>query len=196
MEYYLGLLTFTFATSITPGPNNLMLLASGLNHGVKRSLPHYFGISLGFMLMVVLIGLGFGALFVEFPEIFLTIKILGVSYLLFLAWKIANAGRLSANSELKKPLSFFQAAAFQWVNPKAWIMAIGAIAAFTAQERIVESVATVSLVFLLASISCLGVWLLAGRTLQRFLDDDHRLRIFNVTTAILLVVSVVPMAFE
>lgn len=101
MEYYLGLLTFTFATSITPGPNNLMLLASGLNHGVKRSLPHYFGISLGFMLMVVLIGLGFGALFVEFPEIFLTIKILGVSYLLFLAWKIANAGRLSANSELK-----------------------------------------------------------------------------------------------
>lgn len=196
MEYYLALLGFTFATSITPGPNNLMLLASGLNHGVRRSLPHYFGIALGFMLMIVLLGLGFGALFVEFPEVFVIIKVLGVSYLLFLAWKIANAGRQDASDQRKKPLSFMQAAVFQWVNPKAWIMAIGAITAFTVQERIVESVTAVSLVFLFASISCQGVWLLAGRTLQRFLNDDHRLRIFNVTMAILLVASVVPMAFE
>lgn len=148
------------------------------------------------MLMIVLLGLGFGALFVEFPEVFVIIKVLGVSYLLFLAWKIANAGRQDASDQRKKPLSFMQAAVFQWVNPKAWIMAIGAITAFTVQERIVESVTAVSLVFLFASISCQGVWLLAGRTLQRFLNDDHRLRIFNVTMAILLVASVVPMAFE
>ena len=194
MEYYIALLGFTFATSITPGPNNLMLLASGLNHGVRRSLPHYFGIALGFMLMVVLIGLGFGALFVEFPQVFLAIKVLGVSYLFFLAWKIANAGRQDASDELKKPLSFMQAAIFQWVNPKAWIMGVGAVTAFTVQERIVESVTAVSLVFLFASISCLGVWLLAGRTLQRFLNNDHRLRFFNVTMAVLLVASIIPMA--
>lgn len=194
-EYYIGLLAFTFAVSITPGPNNLMLLASGLNHGVRRSLPHFAGIALGFAIMIIIIGLGFDALLAEFPEVFITIKILGVSYLVFLAWKIANAGRQSASDELKKPFSFFQAAAFQWVNPKAWVMAVTAITAFTVQDRMLESVAAVSLAYLLACCFGPGIWLVAGRSLQQFLKEDKRLRFFNITMGILLVMSVIPMVF-
>lgn len=194
MEYYLALFGFTFATSITPGPNNLMLLASGLNHGIKRSLPHYFGIAIGFMLMSVLIGLGFGALFVEFPGAFLVIKVLGISYLLFLAWKIANIGRQGVSDNLNKPLSFIQAAAFQWVNPKSWVMVVGAITAFSVQNKIIESIVAVSIAYLLTNLCCQGIWLTAGQGLQGFLKDDRRLRFFNVTMAVLLVASIIPMA--
>ena len=192
-EYYLGLMAFTFAASITPGPNNLMLLASGLNHGVRHSLPHYCGVAFGILLITIIVGLGFGALLVEFPEAFLTIKILGVSYLFFLAWKIANAGRQSASEEVKKPLSLFQATAFQWVNPKVWVMTVTVVTAFTVQQRMVESVIAVSLAHSLASFFGPGLWLVAGQSLQQFLKDDERLRFFNIAMAILLVISVIPM---
>ncbi|MDA9095819.1 LysE family translocator [Porticoccaceae bacterium] len=193
-EYYLGLMAFTFAASITPGPNNLMLLASGLNHGVRRSLPHYFGVVFGILLLTTIVGLGFGALLTEFPEAFMTIKVLGVFYLVFLAWKIANAGRQSASDKLKKPLSFFQATAFQWVNPKAWVMAVTVVTAFTVQDKMLESVATVSLAYSLACLFCPGLWLVAGQSLQQFLKENKRLRFFNISMAVLLVASIIPMA--
>lgn len=195
VEYYLGLLAFTFAASITPGPNNLMLLASRLNHGVRRSLPHYFGVAFGILLLTMIVGLGFDALLAEFPEAFLTIKVLGVSYLVFLAWKIANAGRQCVSEELKRPLSFLQAVAFQWVNPKVWVMAVTIITAFTVQDKMLESVATVSFAYSLTCLVFPGLWLVAGQSLQRFLNDDKRLRFFNATMAMLLVISIIPMVF-
>lgn len=195
MEYYWVLLAFTLSTSITPGPNNLMLLASGLNHGVKGSLPHYFGITLGFCTMVILVGSGLGSILIQFPSTFLIIKVLGASYLVFLAWKIANASRLKASVALKRPLSFVQAAVFQYVNPKAWIMAVGSIATFTVQDKVVESIATVALAYFLTGLFSQGVRLLAGQNSQRFLRSQRALQSLNITMAILLVVSIVPMVF-
>ena len=117
---------FAFVSSITPGPNNTMLLASGVNFGFRRSMPHALGISIGFMLLVICVGLGLGEVFKLFPWAYTLLRYVGAAYLLYLAWKIANAGGMSDNpDEHGKPMTFLGAAAFQWVNPKAWIMALG-----------------------------------------------------------------------
>jgi threonine/homoserine/homoserine lactone efflux protein len=196
MEYYLSLLTFTFVAGITPGPNNLMLVVSGLNHGIRKSLPHYFGICIGFPLMVAVIGFGLGALFLKFPGMYLSIKVLGISYLLFLAWKIANAGNIQAKKALREPLTFLQGAAFQWVNPKAWVIAIGALAAFTIQGNVTESVMAIILVYLIMGFVCMGLWLKLGQVLQQFLSGESRIRMFNILMAALLVLSVIPMVLS
>jgi threonine/homoserine/homoserine lactone efflux protein len=193
MEYYLSLFTFTFVASITPGPNNLMLLVSGLNYGIRKSLPHYFGICLGFALMVAVIGVGLGALFLNYPQTFLFIKILGVVYLLFLGWKIANAGNMQARKDLREPLTFLQAAAFQWVNPKAWVIGVGAVAAFTVESHIAQSVIAIIVAFTVAGLLCMGLWLKLGEVLQGTLREGGRIQIFNIGMAVLLVLSVIPM---
>jgi threonine/homoserine/homoserine lactone efflux protein len=193
MEYYLSLITFTFVAGITPGPNNLMLVVSGLNHGIRKSLPHYFGICIGFPLMVAVIGFGLGALFLRFPSIYLLIKTLGISYLLFLAWKIANAGNMQAARALREPLTFLQGAAFQWINPKAWVVAIGAMAAFTVQGKVVESVIAIILAYLILGFIYSAVWLTLGQVLQKFLSDKSRVRAFNILMSVLLVLSIIPM---
>ena len=193
MEYYLSLIAFTFVAGITPGPNNLMLVVSGLNHGIQKSLPHYFGICIGFSLMVAVIGFGLGAIFLSFPGVYLSIKILGICYLLFLAWKIANAGNMQAKKGLRKPLTFLQGAAFQWVNPKAWVIAIGALAAFTIQTKVAESIITIVLTYLVSGLICMGLWLWLGQGLQRFLKEEKRIRLFNMAMGFVLVLSVIPM---
>lgn len=193
MEYYLSLLTFTFVAGITPGPNNLMLVVSGLNHGVQKSLPHYFGICFGFPLMVAVIGFGLGTLFLKLPSLYLSIKVLGISYLLFLAWKIANAGNMQAKKTLREPLTFLQAATFQWINPKAWTIGVSAIAAFTVQSDISQSVATIVLAYLIMAFICQGIWLKLGEFLQKILSKDSRIQLFNIGMAVLLMLSVIPM---
>ena len=193
MEYYLSLITFTFVASITPGPNNLMLVVSGLNHGIQKSLPHYFGVCIGFTLMVAVIGFGLGAFFLNFPGMYLSIKILGIAYLLFLAWKIANAGNIQAKKGLRKPLTFLQGAAFQCVNPKAWVIAVGAFAAFTIQGNVAGSVIAIVLAYLIMGLICMGLWLLLGQVLQQFLREEKSIRLFNIVMALLLVLSVIPM---
>ena len=170
-----------------------MLIVSGLNHGIRKSLPHYFGVCLGFTLMVAVIGVGLGAFFLNFPGMYLSIKILGIAYLLFLAWKIANAGNMSAKKELRKPLTFLQGAAFQWVNPKAWVIAIGAFAAFTIKDNVSESVVAIVLAYLTMGLICMGLWLVLGQILQRFFRVEKRIRLFNIAMAFLLVLSVIPM---
>lgn len=127
---YLALILFTVSTSITPGPNNILILASGVNYGIRKSLPHFLGISFGFPLMVIAVGLGAGILFKQFPVLHTVLKLIGVFYLLYLAYRVATAPTNKMESENKKPFTFIQAALFQWVNPKAWIMAIGAVVTF------------------------------------------------------------------
>jgi len=134
-ELLLAFIAFAFVTSVTPGPNNMMLLASGVNFGVRRSIPHMFGISLGFMLLVAAVGLGLGQVFQRLPVLHDALRYVGAAYLLYLAWKIAQSGAPQSRENAEaKPFTFLQAAAFQWVNPKAWIMAIGAITTYTPQD--------------------------------------------------------------
>ena len=193
MEYYLALAMFAFATSITPGPNNLMLLASGLNHGIKRSLPHFLGVSIGFCSLIILVGLGLGTVLLASPTAFAVIKIFGVSYLLLLAWKIAHAGDVRVIEGARNPLSFFQAAVFQYVNPKAWTMAVGAVATFSNHESTATTLLVITIAFFAVGVISQGAWLVAGQSLHRFLTEGRWQNFFNITMSILLVLSIIPM---
>jgi threonine/homoserine/homoserine lactone efflux protein len=194
MEIVFSILAFCLVTSITPGPNNIMLMTSGLNHGVHKSLPHLFGILIGFPVMVACIGLGLGAIFHKFPIVHQLIKVFGFVYLLFLAWKIANAGNPSAGKGLKEPLTFIQAVVFQWLNPKAWVIAVGAIATYTTVGNVGSQLIIILVGFLTVGSLSMTLWLLLGTGLQKILSSRWQLQCFNICMAILLTLSVVSMA--
>ena len=134
-ELLLPLISFAFVSSITPGPNNLMLLASGVHFGFVRTLPHMLGIGIGFTLMTFLVGLGLGEIFKLVPALYTGLKYLGAAYMLYLAWKIANSSPIRESETVGRPMTFLQAALFQWVNPKAWVMAVYAIVTYTAPTQ-------------------------------------------------------------
>jgi threonine/homoserine/homoserine lactone efflux protein len=186
---------FAFVASITPGPNNLMLLASGMNFGFRASVPHMLGINLGFLIMLLAVGFGLGELFVRYPALYSILKWLGAAYLLWLAWRIANAG--PAQSEdgpvTGRPLGFPGAALFQWVNPKAWAMAVTAFSAYVPTSVSWRWELLVAGLFALINAPCITVWTLFGATLKRWLREPRAARIFNWTMAALLLVSLVPM---
>ena len=194
MELILAITLFAFSSGITPGPNNIMLMTSGVNFGIKPSLPHLAGICLGFPCMVLAIGLGLSSVFQAYPVLHLIIKVLGVSYLLYLSWLIARSSNKMEGKQLSQPFSFIQAAAFQWVNPKGWIMAVGAIATFTVQTTdMTPQVLTIATVFLCVAFPCAMVWLTFGVALKRLLKNQRQQKIFNITMALLLVASILPM---
>lgn len=194
MELILAIALFAFSSGITPGPNNIMLMTSGVNFGVKRSIPHLMGISLGFPTMILAIGLGLSTVFQAYPIIHQVIKVIGIVYLLYLSWLIANSSSKMEGKSIAKPFSFLQAAAFQWVNPKGWIMAVGAIATFTSvQQDLTPQVITIATVFLCVAFPCAVVWLGFGVALKRILKNERQQKIFNITMAILLVASIIPM---
>lgn len=193
MEVF-ALALFVISTSGTPGPNNIMLLSSGVNFGIKKSLPHVFGINLGFPIMIVALGIGLISLFAEFPSLYLTMKFVGISYLLFLAFKIAITPVSAEAKEQAKPISFVQAAAFQWVNPKAWIMAISAIVAFSsATNASLLELLSVALAYIVFGLPCSFVWLFAGAGLKGILENPLFVKLFNRVMALLLVLSIIPM---
>ena len=187
-EAIVALVGFAVASSITPGPNNLMLMASGANFGYRRSIPHMLGISLGHMLMIVLVGLGLIGLFELFPVLDTVMKVLSVAYLLFLAWKTANAAPPAEGAAAGTPLTFLQAAAFQWVNPKAWFMALTAITVYS-PDRTLPGVVLVAAIFSASNFPSINVWTLMGVQLRRWLTSRTRLRNFNWTMAACLVLS-------
>lgn len=194
MELILAIALFAFSSGITPGPNNIMLMTSGVNFGVKRSIPHLMGISLGFPTMILAIGLGLSTVFQAYPIIHQVIKVIGIVYLLYLSWLIANSSSKMEGKSIAKPFSFLQAAAFQWVNPKGWIMAVGAIATFTSvQQDLTPQVITIATVFLCVAFPCAVVWLGFGVALKRILKNERQQKIFNITMAVLLVASIIPM---
>lgn len=196
MEYYLSLALFTFVSGITPGPNTLMLMASALNHGVRRSLPHYLGICLGFPILVLITGMGMKAVFDYFPDVYMIIKVAGVSFLLYLAWKIANSANVRADEKVKRPITFMQAAAFQWLNPKAWVVAVSSLATFTEPDNFQATMFTLVFFYLVVGFITMAFWLKLGQSLRRFLNTGRRLQAFNISMALLLIVSVVPMVLS
>ena len=194
MELIFAIALFAFSSGITPGPNNIMLMTSGVNFGIKQSVPHLLGISLGFPAMILAVGLGMSAVFQAYPILHAVIKVLGIIYLLYLSWLIANSSSKMEGKKVSKPFSFIQAAAFQWVNPKGWIMAVGAIATFTSvNQALTPQIITIASVFLCVAFPCAIVWLSFGVALKRILKNERQQRIFNVSMAILLVASIIPM---
>lgn len=186
-----ALAVFAFVSSVTPGPNNLMLMASGANFGFRRTIPHMLGIGIGFTIMIVLVGLGLIGLFDAVPVTYLLLKIAAVVYLLYLAWRIATAGQPAAGQTAAKPMSFLAAAAFQWVNPKAWAMALTAIAAY-APDRSLGTILMVAAIFGAINLPTVSSWTVLGQEIRRFLGTPRRLRLFNWTCAALLVASLYP----
>lgn len=194
LDLLLAFALFAFVTSITPGPNNMMLLASGVNFGFSRTVPHMLGISCGFFSLVLAVGLGLGAAFQTYPLLYTILRYVGAAYLLYLAWKIATSGPASDASGVEsKPQTFMQAALFQWVNPKAWVMAVGAISTYTPLQGYFTNVVIISAVFALINLPSVGVWAGFGSLLRNALRDPFWLRVFNGVMAVLLVVSLYPM---
>ncbi len=195
-ELLAALTLFAFVSSITPGPNNTMLMASGANFGFRATAPHMLGVSIGFFVLVVAVGLGLGGLFAAYPALHDVLAVAGGLYLLWLAWKIATAKGLGSGEAGARPMTFLQAAAFQWVNPKGWAMALGAVTAYAPRENYALNVLLISLIFTVVNLPCVASWTGFGVGLRRFLDKPAVLRAFNIAMALLLVLSLVPVAME
>lgn len=194
LDLFLALIVFAFVTSVTPGPNNFMLLASGVNFGFWRTVPHMAGIGVGFFVLLLAVGFGLGAALVAVPSLHLALKAVGGAYLLYLAWRIAMSRTLSGQGEAKaRPMTFLEAAAFQWVNPKAWIMAVTAMAIYTTPERPFLSVLIVGVAFALTNFPSVSVWAGLGTMLRGFLSDPVRLKWFNIAMGVLLAATLWPM---
>jgi threonine/homoserine/homoserine lactone efflux protein len=192
-ELILSLLSFSISMTITPGPNNVMVTTSGVNFGYKKTLPHILGITFGFPVMIVLIGLGLGSVFKSFPVIHHILKYIGAAYLLYLAWKIATFSSFDNNGDRNKPFTFLQAVLFQWVNPKAWIIAVGAIAAFTSVDNnVFFEVLLIAFVFFIVCFPCVSLWAFLGTNIKRLLTTDYYRKVFNISMACLLVLSLLP----
>jgi threonine/homoserine/homoserine lactone efflux protein len=193
LDTFLALVLFAFTTSITPGPNNMMLFASGVNFGFRRTIPHMLGIGAGFFSLLLGVGLGLGALLHTVPIVYTVLKFAGGAYLVWIAWKIATSRSLSEGNGAVNPMSFLSAAAFQWVNPKAWVMAVTAMATYTIQEIYFVSVLIVGLAFAAVNVPSVSTWAGFGSALREWLSDPVRLKWFNITMAVLLVLSLWPM---
>jgi threonine/homoserine/homoserine lactone efflux protein len=195
LETLPALALFAFVTSVTPGPNNLMLMASGANFGFRRTVPHMLGVSLGFVLMAFLVGVGLAGLFQTYPVAVTALEVVSVVYMLWLAWKIAHAAAPKDREVGGKPMTFLQAAAFQWVNPKAWAMALTAVTVH-APDRSLWAVALVAVIFGAINLPSVSLWTLIGQQLRRVLTNTRRLTIFNWTMAGLLILSLAPVLWH
>ncbi|MBN4056069.1 LysE family translocator [bacterium AH-315-J23] len=192
---FLAFAAFCFVSSATPGPNNLMLMASGANFGIRRTVPHWLGIGTGFTVMVIVVGLGLMNVFEMFPVIYKILKTLSVAFLVYLAWKIANAAPLGETGTVGQPMTFLQAVAFQWVNPKAWAMALTAISVYSPSNS-VAAVVTTALIFGLINLPSCSIWMFVGRQIHRFLTNPLRMRVFNIVMSLLLLTSLYPLLFS
>jgi threonine/homoserine/homoserine lactone efflux protein len=193
----LPMLAFAFATSITPGPNNTLVMMTAANWGFKAGLPVFFGVVSGFLLMVFMVGLGLGTVLTAWPLAHALLKWVCFAWLLVLAWHIARAGRPNIDGlDKARPLTFFQLLVFQWVNPKAWLMAVGSVALFVpvGSESFLPILRLMA-AFVLGGAPCVLAWGLFGMWIARFLTNPRRVAVFNASMAILLVLSMVPTLF-
>ncbi|HEY6631562.1 MAG TPA: LysE family translocator [Rhizobiaceae bacterium] len=194
LDAFMALLVYAFVTSITPGPNNLMLLASGVNFGFVRTIPHALGIGGGFLSLLLGVGFGLGAVLTAFPALHMVLKVAGGAYLLYLAWRIAMSRSMgSGGNGQGRPMTFLEAAAFQWVNPKAWVMAVSAMAIYTNPARPFLSVLIVAGAFAAVNLPSVSTWAGFGTALRGFLADPMRLKWFNIAMGLLLAATLWPM---
>ena len=193
IEILLALVGFAFVATATPGPNNFMVLASGLNHGLMSTMPHILGVVFGFALLLICLGFGLGQVLQNAPIAYTLLKFAGAAYLVYLAYRIAISGPVKSGDLKGKPFTFLQAAAFQWVNPKAWAMGVAAITVYTSTEDFLFTLPIVISVFALVALPSLVVWCGMGSMLRNLLTNPRSVRIFNVAMAAVLVASLWPM---
>lgn len=188
---------FAISTTITPGPNNIMVTASSVNFGYKKTIPHILGIAIGLSIMITTVGLGLANIFERYPLSHTVIKYIGSIYLLYLAWKIALFNRYKyCNNNKTKPFSLLQAALFQWVNPKAWLMSISAISTFTTKKgNVYNEVLVISIIFFLVCIPCVSTWGIIGSRIKSAFNKKIYLQIFNISMALLLLTSLISFLF-
>jgi threonine/homoserine/homoserine lactone efflux protein len=194
-----GFVFFTLTSCWTPGPNNIMVMNSGATFGFRRTIPHMLGITFGYPAMVLLVGLGLGTIFQRFPFLHEIIRWVGVAYMLWMAWGVAHAGKISDKKTGKapKPFGFFQAALFQWANPKAWTIVIGTLAAYTTGgDRYFPQLLWIAVISGLFTILSVTMWTAFGKGVARFLSSPKRLKIFNWSMALLLVAAIIPVIVE
>jgi len=200
LDTWLAFALFAFVSSITPGPNNTMMLASGVNFGIARSLPHMLGITLGFCFMILLMGLGLGAVFERFPLVYTAMRYAGAAYMLYLAWKILHSGPPetvgAADAPAARPMGFAAAAGFQWINPKAWVMALGAISTYLPAEHSVWQLLALIGLMGLINLPSTGSWAVFGASMRRHLQEPRFLRVFNTLAAVALVASLYPLLID
>ncbi|MDB3870079.1 LysE family translocator [Candidatus Thioglobus sp.] len=196
MDNLLSIFLFSLVMTITPGPNNIMILASGLNFGIRKSIPHLLGIAFGFPIMLIAVGFGLDSLVTQIPVIYLFVKVAGVGYLLFLAYKMFITTQQREIDQGVKPLTFLQAIFFQWVNPKAWVMIFSGIGVFTNSIDMQTTTLILALSFFIAIFPCNGSWLFLGSQMKKLIKTDFHYKVFNRTMAILLLVSVIPSVFK
>jgi threonine/homoserine/homoserine lactone efflux protein len=196
-DLILSLIAFAFVTAMTPGPNNTMLLTSGVNFGFNRTRPHVLGVTIGFTIMILAVGLGIGRIFTAFPPLYSGLRIVSVVYLMWLAWRIATAGTSNpVVTDEARPMTFFEAALFQWVNPKGWMLSWSVAANYVSPENLWADLMALSAIFLVVSLISTTSWEFFGTSLRPLLQDPKSVRIFNVAMAVALVASLWPIVRE
>ena len=193
---FVGLLLFVVVASITPGPNNLMLMASGATFGLKRTAPHLAGVVLGFGAMILVVGLGLAQVLKASPLVFAVLRWGAAAYILYIAWRMVTAKGPGVAVTGEKPMSFLGAAAFQWINPKAWVMALGAVGTYAERERFLVDVIVIVVIAMIVSVPCTFIWTSFGSGIRRWFKKPGHLKAFNWTMAALLVASLYPLITE
>lgn len=188
---------FVLVMFFTPGPNNIMLMSSGLTHGFRRTLPHMAGVTLGFAFMIASVGVGLGAVFLAYPVLETVLKYAGAAYLLYLAFIIATSAPATAEDAARRaPMTFWGAAMFQWVNGKGWVVVIGTITAYAAIARFPWNILIQTAVSLAAGAASTVAWALFGSSLRSVRGSGRSVRVFNITMAVLLLASLYPVFME
>jgi threonine/homoserine/homoserine lactone efflux protein len=195
-ELFFAFVLFAAVMFFTPGPNNIMVMSSGLTYGFRRTLPHIAGVVIGFAFMVGAVGLGFGTVFIAFPVLQVFLKYAGAAYLVYLAVMIAISGPPKPGEAGRRPLTFWQGAMFQWVNVKGWVAIIGTITAYAAIARFPLNIALQVLIFLAMGTASITIWTLFGSALRPVLTSERAIRIFNIVMAVLLLASLYPVLME
>jgi len=193
---FAGLLLFSAVAAFTPGPNNMLALASGAAFGYARTLPHVIGVCLGFASMIVLVGLGLGGLLAAVPAAYLVLKYAAFAYLVYLAIRIARSAGIGEGEKTGKPITLLGSAAFQWINPKAWMAAVTLVASFTNPRAYWSSLAVGALANLVLAFLAVSLWALFGTVVKTWLSNSLRRRLFNWAMAAALVLSVLPALFS
>jgi threonine/homoserine/homoserine lactone efflux protein len=193
LSLFLALFTFAATMSWTPGPNNTILMATGINHGFRAAIPMALGVTFGFPFMIAVLGLGLGKIFEAYPDVYTVLKTIGTAYMLWLAYKIATTTPSNSEAKNQKPMTFINGFLFQWVNPKAWMMGITALSAYTVPSAYYVSTAIVAGTFILTGMTSTTGWALFGASLRHVMNDPRWFRIINIGLAATLVASLIPM---